>query len=575
MSSLDGFREVWLVDFEFTAPPGCRPRPLCLAAREWRSGRRVRAWLDGVPAPEPPYPLGADTLFVAFHAPAELGCHLALGWQMPARVLDLRAEFLAHTSGRDVPCGRGLLGAMAYHGLDAMAGAEKEAMQQLAMRGGPYTSDEVGALLDYCQKDADAPASLLSAMLPRLDVPRALIRGRYTAAVARMEWAGVPVDVPLLGRLRSEWDGLRAGLIARVDADYRVFDGLTFKADRFAAFLARNNIPWPLLTSGALDMSDDTFRQMAKAHPLVAPLRELRHALAQLRLNELAVGPDGRNRVLLWPFSSKTGRNQPSNSRFLFGPSRWIRGLIRPADGMAVAYVDWAQQEFGIAGALSGDGAMMEAYRSGDPYLAFAKQAGAAPADATRRSHPTIRDQFKQCVLAVQYGQGEAGLAQRLGVPVARARELMARHRAVYRRYWAWSDAVEMYAMLRGRLHTVFGWPVHVGQEANPRSLRNFPMQANGAEMMRLACSLATERGVTVCCPVHDALLVEGPADRIEEVVATTQAAMKEASRQVLGGFELASDAKVVQPPGRYMDDAGRRMWDTVMEALGLSPGGA
>ena len=33
--------------------------------------------------------------------------------------------------------------------------------------------------------------------------------------------------------------------------------------------------------------------------------------------------------------------------------------------------------------ALSGDQLMMDAYRSGDPYLAFAKQAGAAPADAT------------------------------------------------------------------------------------------------------------------------------------------------------------------------------------------------
>src|SRR5262249_60458034 len=104
--------------------------------------------------------------------------------------------------------------------------------------------------------------------------------------------------------------------------------------------------------------------------------------------------------------------------------------------------------------------------------------------------------------------------------------------------------------------------------EANPRSLRNFPMQANGAEMLRLACCLATERGIEVCAPVHDALLVEGPADAIQEVVARTQGAMREASELVLGGFALQADAKVVRHPSRYMDEGGRAMWDTVMALL-------
>ena len=82
----------------------------------------------------------------------------------------------------------------------------------------------------------------------------------------------------------------------------------------------------------------------------------------------LAVGADGRNRCLLSPFRSITSRNQPSNAHFIFGPSCWLRSLIQPEPGRAVAYVDWSQQEFGIAAALSGDTAMMEAYTSGDPY---------------------------------------------------------------------------------------------------------------------------------------------------------------------------------------------------------------
>jgi DNA polymerase-1 len=91
--------------------------------------------------------------------------------------------------------------------------------------------------------------------------------------------------------------------------DYGVFDGRTFKADRFAGWLAGQNMPWPLLDSGRLDLSDDAFRQQARAYPQVAPLRELRSALSDLRLNDLAAGPDGRNRTILSAFRSRTGRN--------------------------------------------------------------------------------------------------------------------------------------------------------------------------------------------------------------------------------------------------------------------------
>src|SRR5262249_50730113 len=147
--------------------------------------------------------------------------------------------------------------------------------------------------------------------------------------------------------------------------------------------------------------------------------------LDDVRPDELAVGRDGRNRVPLCPFASKTGRNQPSSTRFIFGPATWLRGLIKPGPGRAIAYVDWAQQEFGIAAALSGAPAMMSAYQSGDPYLAFAIQAGQAPGDATRETHGRVREQCKTCVLGVQYGMGEAGLAQRLGQPAALARTLL------------------------------------------------------------------------------------------------------------------------------------------------------
>ena len=41
-------------------------------------------------------------------------------------------------------------------------------------------------------------------------------------------------------------------------------------------------------------------------------------------------------------------------------------------------------------------------------------------------------------------------------------------------------------------------------------------MQANGAEMMRLAAIAATEAGIEVCAPVHDAFLIAAPLSRLE-----------------------------------------------------------
>ena len=248
---------------------------------------------------------------------------------------------------------------------------------------------------------------------------------------------------------------------------------------------------------------------MAKSYEIVSPIRELRSSLGELRLNDLAVGRDGRNRTILSAFRSRTGRNQPSNSRFIFGPIEWLRGLIEPPPGHGVAYVDWSQQEFGIAAALSGDRAMLAAYESGDPDLAF----------ASRRVPTGIQRELFEAMCArgpIRSGRskawrsGSGNLALSLGT-------CCAHHRETYRQFWTWSDAIVDAAMLTGSLHTVFGWHMHLGEAPNPRSVRNFPMQANAAEVTAargLPCHGARDRGVWRL--VHDAFLICAPLDRLE-----------------------------------------------------------
>jgi len=564
---IDNFDHIWFLDFEFSQIPGEVPDPVCLVAKELRSGRCMRYFKAELHNSKSPFATDARTIFVAYYSAAEWGCFLSLGWPLPERVLDLYVEFRNLTCNLPVPAGYDLLGALTYFGLDALAVAGAQSMRELARRGAPYTADENCRLLDFCQGNVDGMILLMQKMAEYIDLPRALLRGRYMTAVAHMERNGIPLDANLLDRLNNNWSDIRENLISGLD-EYGLWEGFTFKYDRFALFLKHNGIAWPCTDSGQLKLDRDTFRSMSRLHPTLETVHQLRYALSELRLNDLSVGRDGRNRVKLSPFASKTGRNQPSTTKFIFGPAVWIRGLITPPCDQFVAYIDYCQQEFAIAGALSGDAAMQAAYQSGDPYLTFAKQAGAVPADATRESHQREREQFKICALAVQYGMGEQSLALMLNEPVHMARRLLELHRCTYSRYWQCINETVNTALLGIPLKTVFGWTLHAGEEPNPRSLANFPAQANGAEMLRLACCLAVERGIKVCAPIHDALLIEGPIEDMQEIIRQTKECMAEAGRIVLDGFEMRTDEAIVKHPGHYMDKRGIHMWDAVMALL-------
>jgi DNA polymerase I len=447
-------------------------------------------------------------------------------------------------------------------------------MRNLAMRGAPWTDDERQALLAYCHSDVVALTRLLSALEPHL-TPQALLRGAYMQAVAWMEWIGVPLDMGALHIIRHYWDEVKKRLINRVDHQYGVYSEYQFKNDLFEAWLITHQLPWPQTATGRLDTQADTFRDMALLYPCLRPLAELKATTGKMMLMGLTVGSDGYNRTLLSPFQAKTGRNQPSTTKFIFGPATWIRSHIRPRPGYGLAYIDWSSQEFGIAAVLSGDHAMLEAYESGDCYLAFAKQANAVPADATKATHSATRELFKQCVLATQYGMSPLGLARRINRSVCTARYILERHYHTYKTFWEWSDAVVTHAGLYNQLHTRFGWTLHIGPTTakqispfNPRSLRNFPMQATGAEMLRLACIFATQHGIEICAPVHDALLIQAPLDHLEHAVAETQRCMTKASAVILDGFELRTEAKIVRYPERYSDARGVDMWRTIWEIV-------
>jgi DNA polymerase I len=84
---------------------------------------------------------------------------------------------------------------------------------------------------------------------------------------------------------------------------------------------------------------------------------------------------------------------------------------------------------------------------------------------------------------------------------------------------------------------------------------------------------MAHRRGIKLLAPVHDAVLIEAPIDRIESDVALMREIMRRASRVVLnaepdGTHELRTDFVIVRHPNRYVDKRGTKIWNEVMGQL-------
>src|SRR5262249_51711242 len=151
------------------------------------------------------------------------------------------------------------------------------------------------------------------------------------------------IDVEALRLILANWDRIKQHLVQEKDNSSRCYDGLHFRMDWFADYLERLGLHnmWPRTTGGALSTSGNAFEEMEEARPELRELKELKAAIDKLKLNSMTVGADGRNRTLLSAFKSKTGRNQPSNAKFVYLSDTWLRSLIQPPPGTFVAYADW------------------------------------------------------------------------------------------------------------------------------------------------------------------------------------------------------------------------------------------
>lgn len=246
------------------------------------------------------------------------------------------------------------------------------------------------------------------------------------------------------------------------------------------------------------------------------------------------VGSDGRVRANLNPYGSQSARFQPAATGFLFLKAAWTRSLCEPPKGRCIIGIDYKSQEYLLAALISGDEKMKQAYWGGDVYIAYASEAGIAPPGASKKSNPKERDMCKPVVLGISYDQTEVGLASELtektGKPFSEreAKRLIDLFYATYRDYAQHKQKVAKEYKYRGYSRLPDGW-VMWGDNYNPRSVGNFPIQGAGSCILREAIRLCQLRGLDVIIPLHDALYIESDIDKMEEAADVFSQCMWEA----------------------------------------------
>ena len=396
---------------------------------------------------------------------------------------------------------------------------------------------------------------LLSAIKDEAELKSQMVnRGEYIKAMIKLtqQGAGFPIDEDKLHSLFDDKVKAIEFIQQQVNKQYGdLFIGgygnkkLSHKQLRQLAKLY--NINWQVwndsdllrLDIGYIKHLSEQYSEMKFFYQSLIAIQAINSA------NLSKLNQDGFIKPSLHLMTQKTGRNthKPSEG-YLLNAGQVIKSLIKPKPNHCLIEVDWCQQEIGIAAALSGDKALMDIYNTpdGDVYMALAKQAEFAPVDATKQTHPDIRHLFKTMQIGLAYGRTIWSLAKDIKASTSltlsqaynKAQQIHDWHKQTFHVYWQWvADEVHK-ARALGYMQSLDGWIYFVDDNVKDTQLMNFPMQANGAALMRLAVrELAKHDDVDFICTQHDAIYVNESKLNANEAVKVVRDCMDMACFQL------------------------------------------
>lgn len=424
-------------------------------------------------------------------------------------------------------------------------------------------------IMDYCTSDIkylvpayDKVIQFLGDYFERKPekstLEHALLRGETASRCALMQATGYPVDVEKMRNFSNNVPNILKDLCEDINSQ---FDAKFFKwnkkEEKFSMFLKpikdwienseyKNKwlmtAPSKTKPNGDYSLSLDAWeKHFSYRHEYPRnhlPAQVLRYLKTRRSLNGFlpksstalsretifdSLGSDGRVRSYLNPYGSQSSRFQPKATSFLFLKSAWVRSLCSPKKGSAIVGIDYKSEEFLLAGLIANDKNMIEAYKSGDVYLYFAKLAGAVPWDGTKKEYEKTRDLFKATTLGISYSMGAEALARKLSDDTGEkytkkdAQELISKFSKAYPDYTRWIDIARYTYRERKYWQLPDGWTMFGGND-NERSISNMPVQGLGGCILRKAIALAQDAGLKVILPLHDAVYVEFPSNDFSKI---------------------------------------------------------
>ena len=383
-----------------------------------RSGRTLRLRPDEF-GPFPPYRLDSNALFIAFANTAEYGVHVQRKWGQPACAIDAYVEFRHYVNDGRVKSGErekgfyGLGGALRYFCDDCDRHRPQDEMRDRSCDGPPFnTADSTRTCSTARRTPGPSRAWSRTSFRPSARCRMPCCARIFSGPAPCTSSAAFQLICRMFERIRDRWDGMQPISSASTT---RSGSTRSLTASRTGA---SNALPTSCGGTGGPGRRTPTGRSTNAIRPfkrdgrtLSSKSRRCANFATRCRSCGSMILPSvmtAAARTPLWAYGTKTARNAPSNSQYIFGPAKWIRFLITPPPGRVLVHRDYKQQEVRIAAILSGDAALLQACESGDVYLGIAQQLGFVRDSMNPAERRAVRALFKTVVLGIQYGLGAA-----------------------------------------------------------------------------------------------------------------------------------------------------------------------
>ena len=459
------------------------------------------------------------------------------------------------------------------HGMNHLAqtllGYQPIEIESLIGRGASQlTMDRVSVdqVAPYCSEDADITLQLYHTLLSKLREAGAeelynTIEEPLIRTLADMEWEGVKVDTALLADYGREL-GVQLATLEGEIRDLAGMPGLNVNSSRqlgVALFEVLKIDAKPKRTKTKQYSTEEEYLQfLSDRHPIVPKILEYRGIKKLLStyveaLPELVNPATGRIHTSYNQAVTATGRLSSTNPNLQNIPVRDELGKrIREAfvatdDDHILLAADYSQVELRLMAHMSGDEAMIEAFRSGEDIHrdTASRLFHVAPSEVTSDQ----RRKAKTANFGIIYGISAFGLRQRMGndsMSMAEAKAIIEGYFSSYPGVKAYIDNTITEAKNNGFVQTIFGRKRYLPDinsgNANVRSLAernaiNAPLQGSAADIIKIAMAEVARRfrseGLRskMILQVHDELIIDTLKSEQAQVTNILREAMEGAAK--------------------------------------------